>query len=436
MNKWIIILAVILSGCNGGVVDRLLKKDSPYENYLDYLESTPLSSYALVKDWRAVGESILNDSLQISLPYEEVGYFDPKEPEAMLLRYPVQEGHQVDVELSTVSQKDAQFFMDVFEWDPYDQSLKRIHFADSTGKISYQVKDAGIHALRVQPELFRGGVFTLSIGYQGLLAFPIAGKSTVNIASFWGDPRDGDARKHEGIDVFSSRGTPVVAASAGRVRRVGDNRLGGKVVWLSNNKLGYSQYYAHLDSQLVQAGQQVNKGDTLGLVGNTGNAITTSPHLHFGIYKSGSGAVDPFPFLQGLSQPDDPAVSDSSQVGNLAIINADVANVRTSPSTSSEILGSFKRNTLLHVEGKTGNWYRISLPNQQKGFIFENLAEEVENAIQEIELNPLDEILEYWMGTDPVSGDIISGKALVRGKFENSYYVETSSGIKGWWRIK
>src|SRR5690606_40254314 len=132
---------------------------------------------------------------------------------------------------------------------------------------------------------------SISIVSQGILAFPIANKSTQNIASFWGDPRDGDARKHEGGDVFASRGTPVVAASAGRVRRVGDNRLGGKVVWLSSSELGHSQYYAHLDSQLVNVGQSVSAGDTIGLVGNTGNAITTAPHLHFGIYRSGRGAV-------------------------------------------------------------------------------------------------------------------------------------------------
>src|SRR5690606_16676185 len=124
------------------------------------------------------------------------------------------------------------------------------------------------------------------------------------------DPRDGDVRKHEGVDIFSSRGTPVVAASPGWVRRVGDNRLGGKVVWINNRELGISQYYAHLDSQLVRSGQQVNAGDTIGLVGNTGNAITTAPHLHFGIYKSGRGAVNPFPFLQDLHLPGETDIAD------------------------------------------------------------------------------------------------------------------------------
>src|SRR5690606_33081689 len=157
-----------------------------------------------------------------------------------------------------------------------------------------KVRQTDMHALRLQPELFHGGMFSFTFTAEGLLAFHLIRKATKIIASLSGDPSDGHDRKHEGIDVFASRGTPVVAASAGRVRSVGNNRLGGKVIWLTNSDYGHAQYYAHLDSQLVRVGQSINLGDTLGLVGNTGNAITTAPHLHFGIYRSGQGAVDPF----------------------------------------------------------------------------------------------------------------------------------------------
>src|SRR5690554_6069675 len=353
MKKWIIIIVMGLSGCNGGVVDRLLTGASPYENYLSSLESSPLADYALVRDWKAVGENVLQDSLEITLPYQEIGYFDPRQPQAMFLRYPVSEGHQINVLLDQVSQQDARFFIDVFEHDPVDQNLTRIHSADSLGSISYEVREAGVHAIRIQPELFRGGVFSLLISYQGTLAFPIPGLETQNIASYWGDPRDGDARKHEGVDVFARRGTPAVAASSGRIRRVGDNRLGGKVVWLYSDQRGHSQYYAHLDSQLVRSGQQVEIGDTIGFVGNTGNAITTAPHLHFGIYKRGSGAVDPFPFLEGLKLPKETVISDSTYLGNFATVGVPLANIRTSPSTASEKRGSYDQHTLFQVEGKS-----------------------------------------------------------------------------------
>ena len=87
-----------------------------------------------------------------------------------------------------------------------------------------------------------------------------------------------------------------MAAAPGTVTRVNETNLGGKVVWLRDT-LGNSLYYAHLDSQAVSSGMQVNIGDTLGFVGNTGNARTTPPHLHFGVYRRGEGPVDPWWFL-------------------------------------------------------------------------------------------------------------------------------------------
>ena len=436
--RYLILFLILLGlyGCNGSVVNKLLKKQSPYENYLSSLESSSLGTYSLVQDWKQAGEDVLLDSLEVALPYHEIGYFDPKQPKAMLLRYPVKEGHQIEVALNPVSQKDAVIFLDIFEVDPVDGSLERIHYADSIGTVSYQVRNSGFHALRLQPELLRGGMFSLSITAQGLLAFPIVGRGTSNIASFWGDPRDGDARKHEGVDVFASRGTPVVAASPGRVRRVGDNRLGGKVVWLFNNELGHSQYYAHLDSQLVGAGQMVNAGDTIGLVGNTGNAITTAPHLHFGIYRSGRGAVDPLPFLEELVLPKETALADSLYLGKPALITAAQGNIRAAPTTSSARIGGYERNTLIQIEGKSGSWYRISLPNDQKAYIFENLVKLAEAPVQQLELSALDEVREYWDASTSMTGNIIAGEARVLGEFEGKYYLETASGIKGWWTFR
>ena len=130
------------------------------------------------------------------------------------------------------------------------------------------------------------------------LRFPVVGKSERAIQSFWGDRRDGGRRKHKGNDVFAPRGTPLVAVADGRVTRVRNGGLGGKTVWLRDGEgRPFNYYYAHLDSQYVRRGQLVRRGDTLGTVGNTGNAHTTPPHLHFGIYQPG-GARDPFPFLK------------------------------------------------------------------------------------------------------------------------------------------
>jgi hypothetical protein len=60
----------------------------------------------------------------------------------------------------------------------------------------------------------------------------------------------------------------------------------------------------------------------------------------------------------------------------------------------------------------------------------------VESPIKEIELNPLDEIWEFWQGADPISGEIVSGRAQVFGEFDDNYFLETETGIKGWWRVR
>ena len=71
-------------------------------------------------------------------------------------------------------------------------------------------------------------------------------------------------------------------------------------MWVHDLERHVTLYYAHLDEHRVRGGQCVEPGDTLGLVGTTGNAEGTVPHLHFGIYVPGEGAVDPYPFVASL----------------------------------------------------------------------------------------------------------------------------------------
>lgn len=223
------------------------------------------------------------------------------------MQYGVKEGNNVIIKADVLTDSSTVYFIDVFkrEVDKFTQ----LHYSEEQQKIEYTVTQDAEHVLRVQPELLGGGAVVLSIEISGSLAFPLPDMQSGQIASFWGDARSGGARKHEGVDVFAKRGTPVRAVVNGMVRRTGQNRLGGNVVWVNSGK--YNYYYAHLDSQHVKAGNRVSIGDTLGTVGNTGNAITTAPHLHFGIYRRGKGAVDPFPFIQVAEKPKEIVLSDS-----------------------------------------------------------------------------------------------------------------------------
>jgi murein DD-endopeptidase MepM/ murein hydrolase activator NlpD len=126
---------------------------------------------------------------------------------------------------------------------------------------------------------------------------PVVGVQPFDLSNSWGEPRDGGRRKHRGIDIFAPRGTGVVAVADGIVSFIGDQPKGGHCLWLTTES-GASFYYAHLDRWAagLYEGMEVRSGDLLGYVGNTGNARTTPPHLHFGINQNDE-MVNPYPIL-------------------------------------------------------------------------------------------------------------------------------------------
>ncbi|MGO2339206.1 MAG: M23 family metallopeptidase [Psychrobacter sp.] len=128
---------------------------------------------------------------------------------------------------------------------------------------------------------------------ENSLPSPLPGQ---NLTDTWGAARS-QGRSHEGIDIFAARGTPIQSATQGIVRKVGENNLGGLVVVVVGPG-GAGHYYAHLEDYAdIDPDDWVNVGDTIGYVGDSGNAKGTPPHLHYGIYINGS-AVNPYPLLQ------------------------------------------------------------------------------------------------------------------------------------------
>lgn len=145
---------------------------------------------------------------------------------------------------------------------------------------------------------FRRAHFLYTLAREGppqALPMPVAPRGPLaRLTDTWGAPRSG-GRRHEGIDIFAPKGTPVVSTTRGVVTRVGTNRLGGQVVGVLGPALEF-HYYAHLDRfGDFREGDLVQPGDVLGFVGNTGNARGTPPHLHYGIYRQ--GALNPYPRL-------------------------------------------------------------------------------------------------------------------------------------------
>lgn len=128
------------------------------------------------------------------------------------------------------------------------------------------------------------------------ILMPVYGARKSGISNTWGAPR-GEDRVHEGQDVFAAKGTPVFSGTPGYVVRVGNNTLGGNVIYVIGAG-GRRYYYAHLDrfADDLRVGQKVGTDTVIGFVGNTGNAETTPSHLHFGVYEFRE-AIDPLPLI-------------------------------------------------------------------------------------------------------------------------------------------
>ncbi|MEO7073597.1 MAG: M23 family metallopeptidase [Rhodanobacter sp.] len=90
-------------------------------------------------------------------------------------------------------------------------------------------------------------------------------------------------RVHDAIDIMAARGTPVLAANAGRVVKLFTSKPGGLTVYQFDPAERVIYYYAHLDSYApgLAEGKQLQRGDPIGTVGSTGNASADAPHLHF-----------------------------------------------------------------------------------------------------------------------------------------------------------
>jgi len=119
-----------------------------------------------------------------------------------------------------------------------------------------------------------------------VLKTPVAG----TITSRFGSRRSG---YHTGLDIANSTGTPITATAAGTVTYAGWKGSYGKLVVISHEN-GVETYYAHCSAIYVGEGQEVQAGETIGAVGNTGNS--TGPHLHLEVRVNGN-TVNPQNYL-------------------------------------------------------------------------------------------------------------------------------------------
>ena len=375
---WLIAVLAALGGCEQAekLQDRL-RDLTPYEEYQASLAEAGLAGTALAEDWTRTGLDALDNPVTVALPFQETGHITPERPTAIAYRVTIPRGRKLTFEVSLRSEEGTRLFTDLFRM-PEDAGdpLRPVFSSDSVSRtFAHEPWRGGDFILRIQPELLRGGTYRVTLRDEAQLEFPVGGRGMGSIQSVFGAARDGGRREHHGIDIFAPRGTPVLAAAAGRVRGARQTSRGGKVVWIRDPVREASLYYAHLDSQHVSDGQLVERGDTIGFVGNTGNARTTPPHLHFGLYRR--GPVDPWPFL---NPPRGTLPEQTADVGLLGVrvrpVN-DGIRLRAAPGRKGEVVHELDPGVPLRVLGASGGWFRVRLPHGSVGFVAARLMEPV-----------------------------------------------------------
>lgn len=426
---WAVCCLLCGVGCASGGPIGFLNRTSPYDTYAAQLEQAGLAATALGRDWTAAGARALATPAVVAPPFMEAGYFAADAPAALAYRLPLTRGRRLVVDVAIESLQPTRVFVDLFAVRDGAPPERVASLEDGASTLTYAVARDGDYLVRVQPELLRDVRTTLTQRTEATLRFPLDGLTATAVQSGFGAVRDGGRRDHEGIDIFAPRGTPVAAVADG-VARADTNGLGGNVVWLRGN--GRTFYYAHLDRQAIEGTVRVRAGDVLGYVGNTGNARTTAPHLHFGIYDG--DAIDPLPFVQ----PDDPAPPPPAPAADRLGLRLRVARPRTSlregPAPRAAAILELERATIGTSVGLAQRAVRLVLPDGTSGYVDDAAVVPAEaSALRRMRLAPGTVIQAAPVAAAPVVVRLDeAAQADVLGEFDGYLLLRVDGRPTGW----
>lgn len=423
---------LVFSGCSKmeELRERFTPK-SPREAYEYGLDAAGLKNTALGIAWIDAGARALDNPVFPDVPYQENGFIDPAEPLAAAFQMTLVRGQRFVARASFMAPDSGSIFLDLFQdMSDLGSRTRRVALSDFSQTLTFDANRTGTYILRFQSELLTGGRYEFDMTISASIIFPVSGKDSGAIQSRFGDARDGGRRRHHGVDIFARRNTPVVAATDGVITSTRTGGLGGRTVWLRSGA-GANLYYAHLERQLVRRGQRVVAGDTLGLVGNSGNARTTAPHLHFGIYRN--GPVDPFPFVHQPDQSVPSIMAESSHIGSWMRTALDDSGVYFGPSRRSDQIQLLSRHASVRILAAASVYYRIRLPDGTTGYIRSRQLESEETPIEEVILASTQTILRLPSDRAGAVGLEKSGNGLrVHGRFGDYLRVTTDTGRTGW----
>jgi len=253
----------------------------PHENIKSLSIKLPISAIVLSMVLCAVGSvqifSLASKGLDYPLMVEKVNYFSQQFGEWNTTMMGLKKSEQDFQRLFALGSKDKVLenmetsFSGDIDWDSLKQEIER-----AVTEVN-EIKDY----LRVQKDVYQATP----------KGFPVSGR----ISSPYGMRENpfGGRSHHAGVDISAPGGTPIKASADGIVSFAGRTKGSGYVIVLEHG-CGYSTIYAHNKKNQVQVGQRVSRGETIALVGSTGNS--TGPHLHYEVLQKGRN-VNPKDFL-------------------------------------------------------------------------------------------------------------------------------------------
>lgn len=417
---FVLMLFLISSGCKKEIVPEPYQPTNAYDAYLHGLKQAGLAKTALGKDWIQTSKKTLQEAIKISIPFKEAFYVSPSSAFAVSYNFNVKRGQKIKLLVDFKGQKPTRLFIDLFRVT--GESIKEwilIASANENEKqLAFEARRNATYAARLQPELLRGGQFTVTIRSAASLVFPVSGKDRHSIGSKFGDPRDGGRRIHKGVDIFAPRDTPVLASSESRVYYAGTTRVGGKVIWLYDSTRHMYFYFAHLQSYSVNKGQTVEAGQIIGFVGNSGNAKTTPPHLHYSIVKPRESWIDPYHFIVETNETAEAISADPNLLGKWARTKAKDLSIP------------------VKVIAASGKKYRAISPDGVTCYIPSVSVESINETIQQQTASLEQAIKEIPKKDSATMEQVDKGeKFFVFGKFKKYWLVKTHNGNTGWMQI-
>lgn len=371
-----------LWSCKQEDIPEIFKPSSAHESYVHGIRQANLLNTELGRQFVAAAKAALSDPIEVETPYQEYFYLHPEIPKAFGYEFFARRGEKVNIQINPNPQDSTLLFIDLYRIEEEEDHTQIEHIASADAAsltLGFEPLSDARYILRIQGELLHGGQYALSIINKASFDFPVTGKDRRAIGSFFGDPRDGGRRKHHGIDIFAARHTPIISPSDGRVRFAGEKGLGGRVVWLRDHKASRTLYFAHLESIYVETGDEIQKGDTLGTVGNTGNARTTPPHLHFGIYQR--GPIDPLYFVANQNPKLKELKANIEMVGKFGRLNRSQALNIISDDTTFVL----PKHQIVKIEAAFENQYRVRFSDNHYGHIDARKIEPVHLPINNLE---------------------------------------------------